>query len=175
MAGPTSTRNYPGLGSGLIVVGVDGSDASRQALEWAIVASEAQGQRILAIGTYKSPLMVGASSYPTVSPVTIRELSNECRRVLTDAAYIATERHPRVQIETKVVEGAAAEVLVDASAGAALLVVGSRGNGPLIGLLLGSVSQKCVARAHCPVVVVGPEARVKKYGAPSVAALVATG
>ena len=174
MARVTSTRTDPGLGSGLIVVGVDGSAASRQALEWAMVEADARGQRILAIGCYETPLLARASSYPAGSQVTIRELADECRRLLTDAAYIATKRHPTPQIEARVLEGTAANVLVDASAHAALLVVGSRGHGRLTGLLLGSVSQKCVARAHCPVVVIGPEARAETHTALSVADLRAT-
>ena len=57
-------------------------------------------------------------------------------------------------ITQKVVEGNAARVLLDASAGADLLVVGSRGHGGFVEALLGSVGQHCVHHATCPVVVI---------------------
>ena len=59
-------------------------------------------------------------------------------------------RHPDVEIDMNVVEGHAAPALVDASRGADLLVVGSRGHGEFVGVLLGSVSEPCVTNAHCP-------------------------
>jgi nucleotide-binding universal stress UspA family protein len=63
---------------------------------------------------------------------------------------------PGVRIVTKTLIGNAAEALVDRSAGADLLVVGSRGLGGLKGMLLGSVGHHCAAHAHCPVVIVHP-------------------
>jgi nucleotide-binding universal stress UspA family protein len=65
-----------------------------------------------------------------------------------------------VEIESKVVEGGAAEVLVEAVGGDDLLVVGSRGHGGFAGLLLGSVSQQCAQHAPCPVVIVRAAATV---------------
>ncbi len=59
-----------------------------------------------------------------------------------------------IELERCVTEGPAAQVLLDAARGGALLVVGSRGHGGFSGLMLGSVSQQCVAHAPCPVVVV---------------------
>jgi nucleotide-binding universal stress UspA family protein len=59
-----------------------------------------------------------------------------------------------VEIDRRVVQGAAAEVLVSAATPGDLLVVGSRGHGGFAGLMLGSVSQQCVHHAPCPVVVV---------------------
>jgi nucleotide-binding universal stress UspA family protein len=63
------------------------------------------------------------------------------------------DEYPGVAIERRVEEGPAAHVLVDRSAEADLLVVGSRGHGEFSGMLLGSVSQHCAANAHCPVLV----------------------
>jgi nucleotide-binding universal stress UspA family protein len=62
--------------------------------------------------------------------------------------------HPAVNVKTAVIEGPPARVLVDLSADADLLVVGSRGRGGFSELLLGSVSQQCVHHARCPVTVV---------------------
>jgi nucleotide-binding universal stress UspA family protein len=64
------------------------------------------------------------------------------------------EIRPDVQVVTRVVQGNPAQVLLDAAAGAQMLVLGSRGHGTLAGMLLGSVSQHCVQHAPCPVVVV---------------------
>jgi nucleotide-binding universal stress UspA family protein len=153
------------LRSAPITVGMDGTPASRHALEWAVSEAEAQGRTILAICTYERPLMVSASAYPIMDAVTVEELVHYCHRVLTDGVSMAVQGRPTVQIETKVVEGAAAEVLIEASEHASALVVGSRGHGRFSGLLLGSVSQQCVARAHCPVVVIGPGAHVEEHHA----------
>jgi nucleotide-binding universal stress UspA family protein len=61
--------------------------------------------------------------------------------------------HPNVVVTTKIVEGHPAPVLINASRGASLLVVGSRGHGEFVGMLIGSTSEHCVANAACPVVV----------------------
>ena len=57
-------------------------------------------------------------------------------------------------VSTSSLEGNAAQRLIDASEGAEMLVVGSRGHGGVVGLLLGSVSSACAEKAHCPVLVV---------------------
>ena len=77
----------------------------------------------------------------------------EATKVLDDAVAKLRARHPSVEIHTSVTEGYTAQILVEASAGADLLVVGSRGHGEFAGMLLGSVSEHCVAHAHCPVLV----------------------
>jgi nucleotide-binding universal stress UspA family protein len=73
----------------------------------------------------------------------------------------AQVRHPDVEFVPVVVEGHAAPVLVEASTGADLLALGTRGHGAAAGILLGSVSEHCVTHAHCPVLVIGerPPAR----------------
>jgi nucleotide-binding universal stress UspA family protein len=73
--------------------------------------------------------------------------------MLEDVLEPVRQKHPGVAIESRVTEGHPAAVLVDASRGADLVVVGSRGHGEFAGMLLGSVSEHCVSNAHCPVVV----------------------
>jgi nucleotide-binding universal stress UspA family protein len=76
------------------------------------------------------------------------------------AGVISSTHDPAsdVPVRARVVQGHAAQVLLGASAGAGLLVVGSRGHGGFAEALLGSVSQHCVQHASCPVVVVrGPD------------------
>jgi len=136
-----------------IVVGVDGSPASGLALSWAVRDAEARGLPVLAISTYAIPAM--ASSAPGyVSD--LDGLADECRSLLASDIAAAAKGHPMVQFESKVVEGPAALVLIEASRNASVLIVGSRGRGGFAGLLLGSVSQQCVTHAICPVIVVRP-------------------
>ena len=69
------------------------------------------------------------------------------------AGDIALAAHPGVTVDRRVVNGHPARVLVDASKDADLLVIGSRGHGEFVGMLIGSVGIHCAAHAHCPVLV----------------------
>ena len=73
---------------------------------------------------------------------------------LHEVVYPFQAKHPGVAVTEMPREGRAATVLTDASGGAGLIVVGTRGRGPVTGLVLGSVGQKLLRRAHCPVMVV---------------------
>jgi nucleotide-binding universal stress UspA family protein len=75
------------------------------------------------------------------------------RELLADAVAAWSLKYPRVEVETTVVDGSPAWALIQASKGAALVVVGSRGHGGFTGLLLGSVSQALLRHADCPVAV----------------------
>jgi nucleotide-binding universal stress UspA family protein len=167
MNGATSSEPYGDHRSGPIVVGVDGSPAGQHALEWAVQEAEAKGTTILAISTYQNPTLASAAPYAGWSPALLEELADQAQKILTDGVAAVTKEHPKVEIETKVVEGSAASVLLEASKQASALVVGSRGHGGMVGTLLGSVSHRCVAHAHCPVVVVGAGAHVEELHAPS--------
>ena len=85
-------------------------------------------------------------------------LTEAARERLDSIVYELTGGSTEVPIEKIVVEGAAAEILVEESEGADLLVVGSRGHGGFAGLLLGSVSQQCAHHAACPVVIIRAKA-----------------
>jgi nucleotide-binding universal stress UspA family protein len=78
----------------------------------------------------------------------------DARRVLDEALGTLRKAHPDLTIRSSVVQGHPAPVLIEASGGADLLVVGSRGHGEFPGMLLGSVAEHCVTHAHCSVVVV---------------------
>jgi nucleotide-binding universal stress UspA family protein len=133
-----------------IVVGVDGSESSLRALDWAARQAELTGGSLDAIMTWEWPANYGwAPPYPSDwNPAA------EAAKVLDQAIEPLRGAHPKVAISSRVVEGHPAPVLVDASRKAQLLVVGSRGHGEFAGMLLGSVSEHCVTNAHCPVVVV---------------------
>jgi nucleotide-binding universal stress UspA family protein len=135
-----------------IVAGVDGSVPSKAALAWAIRQARLTGAVVDAVIAWQLPLAFRTLWPPTLST----DFSELAARVLTDA--IADVSGPgslgRPEIRPKVVEGNATEVLLNASAGADLLVVGSRGHGGFAEALLGSVGQHCVHHATCPVVVI---------------------
>lgn len=133
-----------------IVVGVDGSASSRAALRWATTQAERSGATLEAITCWLWP-----SSYGWPMPVPEGfDPAVDARHLLDDVVAGVGRDHPSVELTTRVVEGHPAEVLTKASDGAELLVVGSRGHGAFTGMLLGSVSDHCVAHARCPVVVV---------------------
>jgi nucleotide-binding universal stress UspA family protein len=136
-----------------IVAGVDGSPSSVTALRWAIDEAARTGDTVAAVIAWEYLPAVGLDWVPLgvdqdVDPRAIAE------RTLTEALDKAAGSDRRVAVERRVVEGYASSVLVDASAHADLLVVGSRGHGPFTDALLGSVSQNCAHHAKCPVVIV---------------------
>ena len=133
-----------------IVVGFDGSTTGGLALDWAVRQAELTAARLDVIITWGWPSGYGwAVPFPEDWDPRV-----DAQKTLDEALVPVRQAHPDVVIHTVVAEGHAAPVLVDASRGAALLVVGSRGHGEFSGMLLGSVSQHCVTNAHCPVVVV---------------------
>jgi nucleotide-binding universal stress UspA family protein len=81
------------------------------------------------------------------------DYQDDARMVLTEAIAETCMIDAEVEVRPRVVEGRAAQVLLDAAEGAELLVLGSRGHGGLAEALLGSVGQYCVHHAPCPVVI----------------------
>jgi nucleotide-binding universal stress UspA family protein len=135
-----------------IVVGVDGSKESRAALSWAFEHARGAGadlEVVLAYDTGVAWIDVGSEYEEPMK----REAATRAQREL-DAILAEENPDDSVALSSRTVAGAPADVLVEAARAADLLVVGSRGRGGFAGLLLGSVSQRCVERAPCPVVVV---------------------
>jgi nucleotide-binding universal stress UspA family protein len=133
-----------------IVVGVDGSPSSKAALAWAIHQAELTGAVVEAVIAWRYP---GEYGFP--SPVADNaDYEALAAKVVKDAIAEVSGQAGPVEVRPRVVEGHAAEALLAASAGAELLVVGSRGHGGFVEALLGSVSQNMVHHARCPVVVI---------------------
>ncbi|MDQ2726919.1 MAG: universal stress protein [Actinomycetota bacterium] len=134
-----------------IVVGIDGSDASRDALRWAARQAELTGASLRAVMTWHMP----AAAYGTPMPVPVdMDLPGESRRALDRVIADSLDGTAAFKVSSTVVEGHPAVELLRAARAAELLVVGSRGHGAFAGMLLGSVSEHCVSHAPCPVVVV---------------------
>jgi nucleotide-binding universal stress UspA family protein len=144
--------------NGRIVVGVDGSDQSRAALRWALRQAELTGAGVQAVIAWHYPVMAGGYGWAPVSAVDWDDWGEIAAKTL--AEVIADEADPaaNVRISTSVVEGNAAQALLEAANGAELLVVGSRGHGGFTGAMLGSVSQHCAHLAPCPIVIVREQA-----------------
>lgn len=137
--------------NGRIVVGIDGSESAADALRWAIEQAKLTGATLEAVYAWDP----GAVASLGVPPMVDWELLREAAKARpAELVREAVGSEPGVRIVTKTVKGNAAKVLVDRSAKAALLVVGSRGLGGLKGMLLGSVGHHCAAHSHCPVVIV---------------------
>jgi nucleotide-binding universal stress UspA family protein len=96
--------------------------------------------------------------YPAgIVPAGAQEFEAESRRALDGVIEGGCAGAPPVEVIRVVEEGEPAPTLVRRSQDAALLVVGSRGHGAFVGMLIGSVSEYCVTHAHCPVVVLRGE------------------
>ncbi|MFJ9443506.1 universal stress protein [Kitasatospora sp. NPDC101235] len=136
-----------------IVVGVDGSPASEQALRWAIDYARAVGGTVHAIAAWEYPAFYGwaGQGVPTVETFNPEEIAG---KTLSETITKVAGDDAGVQITETVMPGNAARALLEAAKGAALIVVGSRGLGGFTGVLLGSVSRHLTEHAPCPVVVV---------------------
>jgi nucleotide-binding universal stress UspA family protein len=147
---------WDGTATGRILVGVDGSQPSYGALNWAVVEAGLRGARLDVVHAYDYPQMV--TPFGPVMAIDWETIDKASRDLLEEmiAGAVGAAETPPESVESISVNGSAARSLLEAAQGADLLVVGSRGRGTLRGLLLGSVSQQCVHHASCPVAVVRP-------------------
>ncbi len=143
-----------------IVVGVDGSDASQEALRWAADEARLRGAPLVAIHAW-SFIPAEPLGDPGMLAIPAGDLagqlgaeSDAARLALEEAVSAALGAEPAVEVEQKLVEGEAGDALVAESRSAELVVVGSHGRSGLKAALLGSVSRHVASHAACPVVVV---------------------
>lgn len=149
MAGSGTTTGVEASPRPRIVAGFDGSAPSAEALGWAAGQADRTGATLQVLATWEWPASYGwALALPEgYSP------ADDTQATLDEAVGGLLTDHKGLAIETVLVEGRPGPALVDASTGADLLVVGSRGHGSFSGMMLGSVSLYCVTHAHCPVLV----------------------
>lgn len=133
-----------------VVVGIDGSEQSKQALRWAAHFAAASGARLDAIAAWMLP-----TSYGLRWTAVPEEFGPEAQteKILTATVDDVFGGQRPEDMQLSVCEGNPAKVLIDGSKGALMLVVGSRGHGGFAGLLLGSVSASVAEHATCPVLV----------------------
>ena len=136
--------------SSRIIVGVDGSPASIDAIKWAAGQASLTGGTLVAVTAWSIPASYGVA-FGGEDAV---DWKQNAQQALDEALAEALGADGSTNVEKVVDQGHPSYVIVGASKGADLVVVGSRGHGGFTGMLLGSVSQHVVAHAECPVVVV---------------------
>ncbi|WP_132975704.1 universal stress protein, partial [Pseudonocardia dioxanivorans] len=137
-----------------VVVGVDGSARSDPALELAFAKAAERGAPLLAVHTWSDQLLVELGPIVDFDAINADE-----RRLLSERLAGWREKYPDVEVRTLVRRARPAEALLELSATAQLLVVGSRGRGRVSGLLLGSVGHALLHLAGCPVLMALPSLR----------------
>ncbi|MFI2200474.1 universal stress protein [Streptomyces sp. NPDC020192] len=135
-----------------VVVGVDGSPSSYEALRWAVRYAGLVDGTVDAIAVWELPGLYGWSAPAVDMDVDENEARQAMRQELTDVLGADAAG----SVRTHVVHGNPADVLLRAGEGAEAVVVGSRGRGGFARALLGSVSQHVSQHASCPVVIVRP-------------------
>jgi nucleotide-binding universal stress UspA family protein len=138
-----------------IVVGIDGSPTSLDALRWAAAEARLRGSRLHVVGTYTTPIMSTGYELAVPDPADLQAAAE----ATLDAALEVVRSEGALEdleVDRRAVEGHAGERLISLSEDAQMLVVGSRGHGGFMGLLLGSVTTYAVNHARCPVTVVRP-------------------
>lgn len=139
-----------------VVVGIDDSDAALRAVDAAAEVAEREGA-VLHVVRVAHPRSMEAWTYAETAKGGTEEthaLRDHAEQSVTRAANRVRAQHPKVVVTTEVLYGDAGHAVAELSAGAGLLVVGSRGHGGFTGMLLGSVSHRVIHDATCPVMVV---------------------
>ena len=150
---------------GSVVVGVDGSPGSDAALGWATKYATERREPLVVLSA------AGDSAFYTAyaDPANVRRmLEKNARRVAEDAAGTVRASAPALDVDLTSPMRDARDALIDASSRASIVVVGTRGRGPVRALLLGSVSTAVAEHAACPVAVVRPPARAAEEKTPVV-------
>lgn len=138
---------------GPVVVGVDGSPLSEAALRFAVEAAAGRRVPLRAVHVWSDTVLE-----PARAPYWEWDaLEQQQHEILAERLAGWAEKYPDVVVQRVIARDRPARVLLEESAGAGLLVVGSRGRGGLAGFVLGSVSHALVHRAGCPVAVVREE------------------
>jgi nucleotide-binding universal stress UspA family protein len=145
---------------GLVVVGVDGSASARRAVAWAVDHATRRGAEVELVAVYEpydAPGPFGGEFMRLASPASEQRFRRRAEQVAADAVTdaVADAAAPAdVEVVSTVRAGHPAEVLIERSEGADLVVVGSRGRGGFSGLLLGSVSRQLLHQATGPIAIV---------------------
>ena len=134
-----------------IVVGVDGSEGSLHALRWALTEARLRNAAVEMVNSWHVPYYPDMSGMITYPGDVMRE---SAEGVLADALSSVAADVGDVSVTSRTELGAAATALIAASKEADLLVVGRRGHGGFLTLVIGSVAQQVAAHASCPVVIV---------------------
>jgi nucleotide-binding universal stress UspA family protein len=133
--------------TGQVIVAVDGSPSSLEALRQGHRMATALGHPVVAVNVWQGPhygLNLPQSWHP----------ERDAKELLASSIRTAFEPQAAPDIEAVTANGDPADTLIRLSRGADLLVMGSRGHSGITGVMGGSVSNICAAHAHCPVLIV---------------------
>ena len=142
-----------------IIVGVDGSGHSQRALDWAMHEAAIRHVPLTALAVH--PAVVGYFGDVVATPEDLKLTEQIQAAVTAEADKVLAGLdgpHPE-SVTVKAVHGFPVEELVEASKGADMVVLGSRGAGGFTRMLLGSTAGQVVQHAHCPVLIIPPEDR----------------
>lgn len=140
-----------------IVVGIDGSEPARAALQWAAKEAELRGATLEVVGAWTFPMYVDPMGGAFPMPGMFEKTEQNERDMVDKEILEVLGPTPSVPVEVSIRCGSTANELLAAAEGADLLVVGSRGRGGFASLLLGSTALQCIHHATCPVTVVRQE------------------
>lgn len=152
-----TTENISDSDTPRIVVGVDGSESSVKALREARRLADALGAPLEAVAVWQQ----SHSMYDFYQSQSGWTPEKDIEKLLRDTADAAFGSNRPARFTMSMLQGAPTRALIRHSAGAEMLVLGSRGHGGFAGLLLGSVSSACVAHATCPVLIVHNKDQVR--------------
>ena len=149
---PVIVVRAEGVAEGPVVVGADGSPESQEVVGWAFDHASRHALALEVLHAYSIPVYPGVVPY--VPPVEITEATAGFEERVTHEVLAGWgEQYPDVVVTTRVLHGRPAPALIEASQRASLTVVGSRGRGAFLGMLLGSTSQSLLQHAHGSVAV----------------------
>jgi nucleotide-binding universal stress UspA family protein len=150
-------RDAPAESALTIVVGVDGSELSLAALDFAFAMADRRGWGVRAVHAWEVPTYE-VLAVPTGPPaIDLDEFEAGEQRAFAESLAGLRERYPSVPVEERIIRGQAAREILEASADAAMIALGTRGRGEFLGAVLGSVSQGVLHRAKVPVAIIGPD------------------
>jgi nucleotide-binding universal stress UspA family protein len=157
--GPVAViRQRPADRTAPVVVGVDGTESSREALDYAFDRAAERGVPLVAIHSWVADVPMGYGMFVIDSGL-LTELRIAAEQRLTEALKGPSAAHPEVEVRANVVQSDPASALVRASEQAQLVVVGSHGRGGMGRLLMGSVSTNVLHAVETPIVVVRTAAK----------------
>ena len=142
--------------SGPVVLGVDGSATGEAAIAFAFEAAAERGAELLAVHSWAEPGMTGPLPSETAVVVDIDRVKNAEKRLMAGRLAHWIEKYPSVTVRQLLVHGSPAETLLSHARSAQLIVVGNRGRGGIVGMLLGSTSLTLITHSPVPVVVARP-------------------
>ena len=147
-------RSAPRADARSIVVGIDESPAAQAAVAEAFAMADRHGYELIAVHAWDIPAYDLIVLPNSTIPVPLADVADDEIRLAAEVLAGYREEYPNVTVQERLVRAPAAEALLNAATDAAMIVVGTRGHGPTVGALLGSVSNAVLHKAQVPVVVV---------------------